>query len=292
MVGAHLVIAPPRRLHRQVRQQRQPAQPRLRHLLQRLLPSAEDEARPLAVEVERRGEVDRQRQPLGQAAVPGREPDPALLALDRQVDAGQRRDLVRPGARAADERAAADRPLRGVDGRHPPGFHAHAGHLTALADVDPTRVPLDDRLRGGVPVELAEGRRQQAVRLELGDDRERLLHRQLPRGNAQPVLERERLAERGDVLVPIEQEQVAVAAEVDPLHPLELGHRAESDPDVQLVGELRADPAGRTRGRTGRERVALEQHDVFHTQLAQVPRDARPHRAAAHDHHLVRLHAP
>ena len=53
----------------------------------------------------------------------------------------------------------------------------------------------------------------------------------------------------------------------------------------------RIPPAERER-RTGRERVALEQDDVVHAQLAQVPRDARAHRAAAHDHHLVRLHAP
>ena len=42
----------------------QPACGMLRHLLQRLLLPAEDEPRPLPVEVERGGEVDRQREPL------------------------------------------------------------------------------------------------------------------------------------------------------------------------------------------------------------------------------------
>ena len=93
-----------------------------------------------------------------------------------------------------------------------------------------------------------------------------------------------------DVVGTVEQEQVAVLAEVDPVHPPELLQRAERDPDVQLVGELRPDPAGRPRGRPGRERVALEQHDVGDAELAQVPRDARSHRAAADDHYLVGFH--
>ena len=51
----------------------------------------------------------------------------------------------------------------------------------------------------------------------------------------------------------------------------------------------RIPPADRER-RPGRERVALEQHDVGDAELAQVPRDARAHRAAADDHDLARFH--
>ena len=82
------------------------------------------------------------------------------------------------------------------------------------------------------------------------------------------MLERERVLEDGDVLGPVEQEQVAVLAQFDPVHPLELRQRAERDPDVQLVRELRADAACGAARRTGRERVALEQDDVGDAELA------------------------
>ena len=51
----------------------------------------------------------------------------------------------------------------------------------------------------------------------------------------------------------------------------------------------RIPPADRA-GRPGRERVALEQHDVGDAELAQMPRDARSHRAAADDHYLAGFH--
>ena len=82
------------------------------------------------------------------------------------------------------------------------------------------------------------------------------------------MLERERVLEGGDVLGSVEQEQVAVLAQLDPVHPLELVERAERDPDVELIGELRADPAGRAARRAGGERVALEQNDVGNPELA------------------------
>ena len=137
VVGAHLVIAPPRRLHRQVEDHRQPAHGVLGDLLQRRLLPAEDEPRAFAVEVEGGGEVDRQRQPLGKATVLRTEPHVPLLALDRQLEAGHRRDLVRPLARAADDRAAREVTLGGLDPGDAPVLDPDASHLAALADVDP-----------------------------------------------------------------------------------------------------------------------------------------------------------
>jgi hypothetical protein len=81
-----------------------------------------------------------------------------------------------------------------------------------------------------------------------------------------------------------------VPAEVDPLHPLELGERSQRDPDVQFVGELRPDPAGGAARRAGPERLPFQEHDVVDAELAQVPCDARTHGAAAHDHNVVCLH--
>ena len=52
----------------------------------------------------------------------------------------------------------------------------------------------------------------------------------------------------------------------------------------------RIPPADAAR-RTGRERVALEQDDVVDAELAQVPGDARAHRAAADDDDLACFHS-
>src|SRR5207253_10040310 len=93
-----------------------------------------------------------------------------------------------------------------------------------------------------------------------------------------------------EVRLVVEQEEIAVAAEVDLVHRLELGERAERDPDVQLVGELRPDPARRGARRPGRQRVALEHDDALDAEPAQVPRDAGAHRSAAHDDDLSSLH--
>ena len=59
--------------------------------------------------------------------------------------------------------------------------------------------------------------------------------------------------------------------------------RAQGDPDVQLVGELGADAAGRLARRSGAERVALDEHDVFDAVPAQVERRSGSERPAADD---------
>src|SRR5258708_15146593 len=105
---------------------------RLCHLLELALTSAECEARPFAMEVEATREVDRQRQLLGKAAVPRREPHRARLALDRNVDARERADLLRPDARATDDGVRGDPALRCLypgDGSTPDG---DAGRRAAL----------------------------------------------------------------------------------------------------------------------------------------------------------------
>ena len=76
--------------------------------------------------------------------------------------------------------------LRGLDaGDRARPRPSIAGHLAALADVEPARVPLDDRLRRRVAVELAVRGGRAAVRVELRDDPERLVDRELARGHAE-----------------------------------------------------------------------------------------------------------
>src|SRR5581483_3743764 len=126
VIRADLVVAPPRALDREICQHRQPPDRRLGELLERLLATAEDEARPLAVEVEAGREVDRQRHALREPAVLGREPHPPRLADDRDLHAGEPADLGRPRAGGADDAAGRDPALRRLDRLDP-----------AAADVDP-----------------------------------------------------------------------------------------------------------------------------------------------------------
>ena len=199
VVRAHLVVAPPRGLHRQLAEHRQAPRGRDGELLEALLAAAEGDSGAFAVEVEAGREVDGQRQPRRQPAVRRREVHPALLAADRNVHAGHRADLPRPGAGAADDRLRRDPALGRLDGHDPAFGDIDADDVAALADVEAARVPLHDVLGRDVAVELAEGRREQAFRLELRDDRDRLVHRQLARRHAQRVLEGERGAEPLDV---------------------------------------------------------------------------------------------
>ena len=86
-----------------------------------------------------------------------------------------------------------------------------------------------------------------------------------PRAGAtapQRVLEGERGAEPLDVALVVEQKEVAVLVELDAVHRLELVERAQRDADVQLVGELRPEAAGRLARRAGREHVPLDEHDA------------------------------
>ena len=73
---------------------------------------------------------------------------------------------------------------------------------------------------GRVPVERAERRREHAVEPRQRGQRRGLLERDEPAGHAELVLHRDERLERVDVLVAVEQEQVADAMEVD------LGSRA------------------------------------------------------------------
>src|SRR5215207_8579737 len=72
VVGAHLVVAPPGGLDRQVGEEGQAPRRVSRDTFDRRLAPAEDKARSFPVEVEPGRKVDRQREFIGQAAsVPG-----------------------------------------------------------------------------------------------------------------------------------------------------------------------------------------------------------------------------
>src|SRR5919197_221761 len=107
-VRAHVLPGPPRGPDRQLGEHGHAPRRRLRDVLELPLPAAECDPCSLAMEVEARREVDRQRQLARQAAVVGREPHRAREPLDRQHDARQRADVARPDAGAADDRVGCD----------------------------------------------------------------------------------------------------------------------------------------------------------------------------------------
>ncbi len=115
-----------------------------------------------------------------------------------------------------------------------------------------------------------------------------LLERDEAAGDAELVLQRDRALERVDVLLPVEQEQVADPVQVDlcsgPLREaLECFQAPEPDRDVEWVGELSPHPTGRLARRPGGELGALDQQCVD-SGLCQVERNARADHAAADDH--------
>jgi hypothetical protein len=71
-------------------------------------------------------------------------------------------------------------------------------------------------------------------------------------------------------------------------HRLELGERAKRDANVQLVRELRADPACGLARRARCERVALEKNDVRDAETAEMKRGGGADGAAADDNDVCR----
>src|SRR5581483_9133194 len=129
-----------------------------RHVRELARAAAEGEARTLAVDVEAAREVDRERQPLRQAAALRREPHRPREALDRQLDARERADVARPDAGAADDAIGGDAARRRLHGSDATVTHVDPRRRAALADVGArfARIPLHDRLGRRVAVALAE----------------------------------------------------------------------------------------------------------------------------------------
>ena len=206
----------------------------------------------------------------------------------------------RDQTRGADDGRRADPPGGGLDRDDLVPEHGDPVERRPLEDGDALRrrdtgVGLHDRFRRGVAVDRAVGGREQVGGLERRDHRLDVVRRDQPRRDAETRLELDRGLEALDVDLVREHEEVAVALvpdAADPLERLELGHRAERHPDVELVRELCADAACGLARRAAPERLLLEQDDVGDALLGQVVRDARPHGAAADDHDVCGLGHP
>ena len=107
-------------------------------------------------------------------------------------------------------------------------------------------------------------------------------------GHAEGVLQRDRGLEGDHVLGSAQREQVARAVQVDLLpgpaeEVREQPEGALPEPDVELVGELRADATGGLRRRAGTERPAVEQQHVGDAGLGEVEGRADAHDAPTDD---------
>ena len=121
----------------------------------------------------------------------------------------------------------------------------------------------------------------------IGDSSPHLVEIDEPARHAELVLQRDARLEARDVLLAVEQEQVADLVEVD-LRARALAEArerldaAQADRDVERVGELRAEAARGAARRSARELVALEEADVD-ARLGEMERDARADHAASDD---------
>ena len=115
----------------------------------------------------------------------------------------------------------------GCDARDAAAVVLDGGRRAALEDLCAARdrrggIALHDGFGTHVPVARAEGRRENAVELELRDDLRGLGGRELERGDAVRVLHCECLAERLDVARVVEQEEIAHLVEGDRGHELDV----------------------------------------------------------------------
>jgi hypothetical protein len=207
------------------------------------------------------------------------------------VHAGHRAEAGRPGPGRADhgtrDHDARRRPHQGrVAGRLQPE-DVDAGQHRRCVPPGAARVAEHDGLRRAVPVPGMEGRREHVVRAQPGNQGRCLAGVEKPGGDAELVLQVDGGRERLDVPGAGEEEEVAVAVQVD-LLPGALAERGEgrqpagAQLDVERVGELRPDAARRPGRRAAAELAALEEQDVDSC-LGEVERRAGTHDATTDD---------
>ncbi len=300
MVGAHVVVAPPRRLDRQPGQHGQPSGRGLAEVFELALPAAEDHPRALAVEVEPRREVHGERGRAGDAAVAAGVVHRAGLAAYRKLDPDAAREPGRVHPGGADDGGGRDRPFGGVDAGDPAVLGADGGDRAPGLDADAEpprrrRVALHHRLRRRVPLARAERGADEVVRGQLRDELAHRRHVHHLARDAEALLDAYRPAEGVEVGGRAEHEQVAHLLEADRyagelLEAQELRQRAAYEQGVELVGVLQPDSSRGLAGRARAQRVRLQQDDVRAPGRGQMVGDAGSDAAATDDHDLGSPH--
>ena len=155
---------------------------------------------------------------------------------------------------------------------------------------------MDDRFGGGITLPRAEGRPDQVVDIHRRDQMFRGVGRQHLGGDAKFSLRSGGARERREVVVVVEEHEIADLFEVDRyagefLEAGELLERSERQASVKFVVVLDADAAGRLARRTGAEPMGLHEDRVGPAELREVIERARAHTAATDDHCVCSRHS-
>ncbi|CAB4896689.1 unannotated protein [freshwater metagenome] len=254
---------------------------------------AEQQTLTLVVEVEAGGEVDGERQVIGQVEHRLGEPDRSAHRIDRQGDAGHVTDEPRPRPGGAHHGVSGNRPARGDHAGDGVTLAFNGGDRAVREDAHAKRtrclgVALDHSAGVGVAVTRAERSSQHVV--DVGQWRQLacLLRRQHPARHAEAVLQRDAGLEGRDVVGVGQQEQIAhllkVYIESGPgAESFERIERAQRQFDVDGVGELQAHATRSLRGGPTAKLVGLDHHHITMPRLSEVECGAEAHDTPA-DH--------
>ena len=207
---------------------------------------------------------------------------------------GQRGHLARPRPRGVDHGAGGDGPRRGLDRGHAARLDANAGRFRLGEDLRAQApracgVALHHAVGVGQAVPVVPAGGDDPLQVEQRDSRRDLGRGKDAGGDAQPVLQRHVIAEDGQIVVVIQQEQIAGPAQIDRLAQLLLeafqhGQAQQRQPHVDLGAELVADAArafpGRFHTQEGR---FLQQDNFLDAACSEMVSRAGPHHPAPDD---------
>ena len=223
-----------------------------------------------------------------------RHDDLAAQRHDGEVNAGQRGDLARPRPGGVDHGAGGDGPRRGLDRGYAARLDANAGHFRLGEDLRAQApracsVALHHAVGVGQAVPVVPAGGDDSLQVEQRDFRRDLGRGKDAGGDAQPVLQRHVIAEHGQIVVVIQQEQITGPAQIDRLPKLLLeafqhGQAQQRQPHVDLGAELVTDAArafpGRFHTQEGR---FLQQDNFLDAACSEMVSRAGPHHPAPDD---------
>ena len=205
-----------------------------------------------------------------------------------------RGDFARPRPGGVHHGAGGDAPRRCLDCNHSAGLDADAGRLHFGEDLRTQAsraccVALNHAVGIGQAVAIVPGCGDDPFQIEQRDFRRDFSRREDAGGDAQPVLQGHVVAEHRQIVLVVEQEQVAGPAQIDSLAQLLLealqhGQAQQRQPHVDLGAELVADAARAFAGGLHpQEGGFFQQHHVLDPACGEMVGRAGPHHPAPDD---------
>ena len=221
----------------------------------------------------------------------------AALGLDRHVDAAQAANRLGPRSSSIHDQRRGNVSVRRADFDDAVAVEANATDFSLANDLDASGLRALRKAHGhavgiGDAIGSAEGRAFHARDVETGRQRLGLGGGEPLHIDAARLLELDVLEKSGDVPGLGQQEEISVLVKIDRradhlFKPRHHGNRFKRKVDVGGMRELVPHAAGILAGRTSGElRLALDQHDVGHPALGEMPGDAAAHASAADDHDI------